>query len=61
LPAADSGGTLCASETPSDLTSWGNYHWARTANPFTLKLDNNVTSTWTTYLNQASSDWTAPT
>lgn len=39
--------------------SWSNYHWARTSNPFTLRLDNNVTSAWTTYLNQASSDWTA--
>ena len=24
--------------------SWGNYHWARTANPFTLKLGDNLTS-----------------
>ncbi|MEK6281657.1 MAG: hypothetical protein AABN95_14980 [Acidobacteriota bacterium] len=24
--------------------SWGGYHWARTANPFTLKVGNNVTS-----------------
>jgi hypothetical protein len=39
--------------------SWGNYHWARTSNPFTIRLDNNVTSAWTSYLNQASSDWTA--
>jgi hypothetical protein len=39
--------------------SWGNYHWARTSNPFTLKLDRNVTSAWTTYLSTASSDWTA--
>jgi hypothetical protein len=39
--------------------AWGNYHWARTSNPFTLRLDNNVTSAWTTYLNQASADWTA--
>jgi hypothetical protein len=38
---------------------WGNYHWARTSNPFTLRLDNNVTSAWTTYLNQASADWTS--
>lgn len=41
--------------------AWGSYHWARTSNPFTLKLDNNVTSGWTTYLNQASADWTAST
>lgn len=39
--------------------SWGNYHWARTANPFTVELDDNVTSAWDSYLNEASSDWTA--
>jgi hypothetical protein len=39
--------------------SWGGYHWARTANPFTLTLDNNVTSTWSGYLSTASSDWTS--
>lgn len=39
--------------------AWGGYHWARTANPFTLKLGDNVTSTWDAYLATASSDWTA--
>jgi hypothetical protein len=39
--------------------AWGSYHWARTANPFTLKLDDNVSSTWDSYLNTASADWTA--
>lgn len=39
--------------------SWGNYHWARTANPFTLKLGDNVTSAWDSYLATASSDWSA--
>ncbi|MDQ2920856.1 MAG: hypothetical protein M3R52_04460, partial [Acidobacteriota bacterium] len=33
------------------------YHWARTANPFTLKVGNNVTSTWTTQFNTALADW----
>jgi len=37
--------------------SWGNYHWARTANPFTLKVGNNVTSAWTSHFNTAVSDW----
>ncbi|MEK9151617.1 MAG: hypothetical protein AAB547_03215 [Patescibacteria group bacterium] len=37
--------------------SWGNYHWARTANPFTLQLGNNVTGTWGTHLATASTDW----
>lgn len=36
---------------------WGNYHWARTANPFTLKLGDNLTSTWDSYLVTTSSDW----
>ncbi|HLC99409.1 MAG TPA: hypothetical protein VJC11_00420 [Patescibacteria group bacterium] len=37
--------------------SWGNYHWARTANPFTLKLGDNVSSAWDSHLQTASSDW----
>src|SRR5438445_1603011 len=37
--------------------SWGGYHWARTANPFTVKLGDNVSTTWDFYLNQASTDW----
>src|SRR3989344_5661873 len=39
--------------------SWGSYHWARTANPFTLKLGDNMSSAWDAYLSTASSDWTA--
>jgi len=39
--------------------SWGGYHWARTANTFTLKLDDNVSSTWDSYLTAASEDWSA--
>ncbi|MEQ7124255.1 hypothetical protein ABN034_06990 [Actinopolymorpha sp. B11F2] len=37
--------------------SWGNYHWARTQNPFTLALGDNVSSAWDSYLSTASSDW----
>ena len=39
--------------------SWGGYHWARTANPFTLQLGNNMNGAWTPYLAQASSDWSS--
>jgi hypothetical protein len=39
--------------------SWGGYHWARTSNPFTLKVGDNVSSAWDTYLSQARSDWSA--
>lgn len=39
--------------------SWGGYHFARTANPFTLQLGDNVSPAWDAYLAAASSDWTA--
>jgi len=39
--------------------SWGGYHWARTANPFTLQLGDNVSSIWDAYLVTTSSDWSA--
>ncbi len=37
--------------------SWGSYHWARTANPFTLKVGDAVNATWDPYLDQAIADW----
>lgn len=37
--------------------SWGSYHWARTANPFTLKLGDNVSSLWDAHLADSSEDW----
>jgi hypothetical protein len=41
--------------------SWNGYHWARTSNPFTLKLGDNVTSVWDPILATSSSDWTQST
>jgi hypothetical protein len=37
--------------------SWGGYHWARTANPFTLKLGDNVSGAWDPHLATTSADW----
>jgi hypothetical protein len=37
--------------------SWGPYHWARTSNPFTLKVGDNVNATWDPILNTTISDW----
>ena len=37
--------------------SWANYHWARTSNPFTVKLGNNLTGPWPGHLSIASGDW----
>jgi len=46
--------------TPASANhSWGDYHWARTSNPFTVKLGDNVDSKWDSYLVTTSSDWSA--
>jgi len=45
--------------TASATHSWGGYHWARTANPFTLKVGNNVSTACGSALATASSDWSA--
>ena len=37
--------------------SWGGYHWARTANPFTLKVGDNVSAAWDAYLATTAADW----
>jgi hypothetical protein len=41
--------------------SWGNYHWGRTSNPPTIKLGNNLSTVWRSYLTTASSDWNKST
>jgi hypothetical protein len=37
---------------------WSNYHWARTANPFTIKLIRHLTAVWKPYLDLGSAAWT---
>ncbi|MEK7747699.1 MAG: hypothetical protein AAB300_01290 [Nitrospirota bacterium] len=49
---------------PSFLSAahqWAGFHWARQTNPFTLKLGDNVSSTWDSYLITTSSDWSIST
>jgi hypothetical protein len=41
--------------------SWSNYHWARKTNPFTLKVGDNVTPVWDSYLKTTSADWSKST
>lgn len=50
---------LALPATASASHSWGSYHWARTANPFTLQLGDNVDANWQTYLTTTSGDWSA--
>src|SRR5215203_645915 len=45
----------------SEQHSWEGYHWARTSNPFTLKLGDNLSSTWDSHLGTTSADWTKST
>lgn len=50
--------TLVAGTSPAEANhSWNGYHWARTANPFTLKLGDNVSGPWNSMLQKASNDW----
>lgn len=39
--------------------TWGNYHWARTTPTFTIKLGDNLTPAWDSYLTQTSVDWSS--
>jgi hypothetical protein len=41
--------------------SWNGYHWARTSNPFAVKLGDNVSGKWDSMLRTASSDWSKST
>lgn len=51
--------TLCFSPFAYANHAWGSYHWARTQNPFTLKLGDSVTAAWDSYLRTAATDWSA--
>ncbi|MEO6349259.1 MAG: hypothetical protein ABIP53_01275 [Candidatus Limnocylindrales bacterium] len=53
--------TLALASPAAASHSWGSYHWARTSNPFTVKLGDNVSGLWDNMLISASSDWSAST
>ena len=50
-------GVIVAAATLTANHSWGSYHWARTSNPFTLKVGDNVDANWDAYLDEAITDW----
>lgn len=41
--------------------SWGNYHWARTANPFNVRVVDSNTPDWDSELDLALADWSQST
>ncbi len=44
--------------TPASANhSWGSYHWARTANPLVLRINEALSPSWEPYLNTAMNDW----
>lgn len=50
--------TLTALAVPATAThSWNNYHWARTSNPFTLVVADNVSAEWDAYLDRSIAEW----
>lgn len=38
--------------------TWGNYHWARTTSPFTLRVTDSVTASWDSELDRILAAWT---
>lgn len=41
--------------------AWGNYHWSTTSYPMTIKVGDNVSAAWDSYLNEAIADWNQST
>ncbi len=54
-------GAAVFAPSASATHSWNGYHWARTSNPFTVKLGDNVSSAWDSTLATTSSDWSQST
>jgi hypothetical protein len=52
---------LIAAAPASANHSWNGYHWARTSNPFTLRIGDNVSSQWDSILATTVSDWSRST
>lgn len=41
--------------------AWGTYHWARTSNPFSIKIIDSNTANWDDNLSAANADWNQST
>src|SRR6266498_1188608 len=50
-------GTLLVVRSANATHAWNCYHWARSANPFTVTYGNNLSANWSSYLTRAASDW----
>lgn len=54
-------GAIALGTLASATHSWSTYHWARTANPFTLKVTDSVTAVWQYSFDQSLIEWGAST
>ncbi len=61
LAAAVLTATTALTGTAQATHSWGGYHWARTSNPFTLAVGDNVSSAWDAYLDTSNAQWSQST
>lgn len=52
---------IAFASSPLANHSWSNYHWARTQNPFTLRVVDSNTSAWQSMYNSALTDWSQST
>lgn len=60
IVAAAAAVSTVAAAPASATHSWGTYHWATASNPFTVGLDNNLTTVgWQQLGAASSSDWSA--
>lgn len=58
FPVLMAAGVIALMATPAEADhAWGNYHWARSSNPATVELGDNVDAGWDGWLAEASSDW----
>lgn len=55
------GAAFTASAPAGANHAWGNYHWARTSNPLSLKINKALTSDWGGYVDAAVADWDVST
>lgn len=57
IVALASAGWLASTGQGDASHSWGEFHWARTSNPFTLKVIDSATASFDPYLDVAITDW----
>ena len=52
-----SAAVVAASGPATANHQWGSYHWARTANPISLKINTALTGSWPEIVNQSMIEW----